>query len=156
MKIEIPYYEDNSRISNSAIGWFLKKGPRYLKDMLDGKEEGLSAKYLEKGTMIHMYLLQPEEFWDNYIILDYEKPKSPQQIAFCESFVSSSEFVHEDKLVDAYKKAYTCKGLATDAIIKKAEELIREAAGKGADIIQVQELFETPYFAQISSCSGSS
>ena len=33
--------------------------------------------------------------------------------------------------------------------IKKAEELIREAAGKGADIIQVQELFETPYFAQI-------
>lgn len=123
MKIEIPYYEDNSRISNSAIGWFLKKGPRYLKDMLDGKEEGLSAKYLEKGTMIHMYLLQPEEFWDNYIILDYEKPKSPQQIAFCESFVSSSEFVHEDKLVDAYKKAYTCKGLATDAIIKKAEEL---------------------------------
>lgn len=123
MKIEIPYYEDNSRISNSAIGWFLKKGPRYLKDMLDGKEEGLSAKYLEKGTMIHMYLLQPEEFWDNYIILDYEKPKSPQQIAFCESFVSSSEFIHEDKLVDAYKKAYTCKGLATDTIIKKAEEL---------------------------------
>lgn len=56
MKIEIPYYEDNTRISNSAIGWFLKKGPRYLKDMLDGKEEGISGKYLDKGTMIHMYL----------------------------------------------------------------------------------------------------
>lgn len=27
MNIEIPYYEDNTRISNSAIGWFLKKGP---------------------------------------------------------------------------------------------------------------------------------
>lgn len=25
MNIEIPYYEDNTRISNSAIGWFLKK-----------------------------------------------------------------------------------------------------------------------------------
>ena len=35
MNIEIPYYEDNTRISNSAIGWFLKKGPRYLRYMLD-------------------------------------------------------------------------------------------------------------------------
>ena len=76
MKIEIPYYEDNTRISNSAIGWFLKKGPRYLKDMLDGKEEGISGKYLDKGTMIHMYLLQPDEFWHNYIVIDYEKPKN--------------------------------------------------------------------------------
>ncbi len=33
--------------------------------------------------------------------------------------------------------------------IKKAEELIRDAASKGANIIQIQEMFETPYFAQI-------
>lgn len=26
MDISIPYYEDMSRISNSNIGWFLKKG----------------------------------------------------------------------------------------------------------------------------------
>lgn len=32
--------------------------------------------------------------------------------------------------------------------IKKAEELVREAASKGAQIIQIQELFETPYFCQ--------
>ena len=31
----------------------------------------------------------------------------------------------------------------------KAEKLVREAAAKGAQIIQLQELFETPYFAQI-------
>lgn len=36
-----------------------------------------------------------------------------------------------------------------DANIAKAEKLIREAAAKGANIIQIQELFETPYFAQI-------
>ena len=52
MKIDIPYYEDNTRISNSAIGWFLKKGPRYLRDMLDGKEEGISGKFLEKGNKV--------------------------------------------------------------------------------------------------------
>ncbi|PKM67672.1 MAG: N-carbamoylputrescine amidase [Firmicutes bacterium HGW-Firmicutes-2] len=33
--------------------------------------------------------------------------------------------------------------------IKKADRLVREAAAKGAKIILVQELFETPYFCQI-------
>lgn len=123
MKIEIPYYEDNTRISNSAIGWFLKKGPRYLKDMLDGKEEGISAKYLDRGTMIHMYLLQPEEFWNNYIILDYEKPKTTQQLAFCEAYFNSNEIVEEDKLISAYKASYSGNNMSKDVILKKAKEL---------------------------------
>lgn len=123
MKIEIPYYEDNTRISNSAIGWFLKKGPRYLKDMLDGKEEGISAKYLDRGTMIHMYLLQPEEFWNNYIILDYEKPKTTQQLAFCEAYFNSNEIVEEDRLISAYKASYSGNNMSKDAMLKKAKEL---------------------------------
>lgn len=123
MNIEIPYYEDNTRISNSAIGWFLKKGPRYLKDMLDGKEEVISAKYLDKGTMIHMYLLQPEEFWSNYMIIDYEKPKTAQQLAFCEAYFSSTEIVEEDKLINAYKASYSGNNMSKDAMLKKAKEL---------------------------------
>ncbi len=35
-----------------------------------------------------------------------------------------------------------------DANIARAENLVREAAGKGAEIILLQELFETPYFCQ--------
>ena len=35
-----------------------------------------------------------------------------------------------------------------DENIKKAEKLVREAASKGAQIILLQELFETPYFCQ--------
>ena len=123
MKIEIPYYEDNTRISNSAIGWFLKKGPRYLKDMLDGKEEGISAKYLDKGTMIHMYLLQPDEFWQNYIVIDYEKPKTAQQAAFCNRYHQSTEIVEDDKLLDAYKYAYSGNNMSKEAMLKKAKEL---------------------------------
>ena len=61
MDISIPYYEDNSRISNSALGWFIKYGPQYLRNMLDGKEEGLKGSFLEKGTMIHEYILQPDK-----------------------------------------------------------------------------------------------
>ncbi len=36
----------------------------------------------------------------------------------------------------------------SDENIRKAESLVREAAGKGAQIILLQELFETPYFCQ--------
>lgn len=123
MKIDIDYYSDNTRISNSAIGWFLKKGPRYLKDMLDGKEEGISAKYLDKGTMIHMYLLQPDEFWQNYIVIDYEKPKTAQQAAFCNRYHQSTEIVEDDKLLDAYKYAYSGNNISKEAKLKKAKEL---------------------------------
>lgn len=110
MNIEIPYYEDNTRISNSAIGWFLKKGPRYLRDMLDGKEEGMSAKFLEKGTMIHEYILQPEEFWKDYEILDFEVPKVKQQRDLCEYYSShklTDPLADDDKLLlEAYNNSY--------------------------------------------------
>ena len=110
MNIEIPYYEDNTRISNSAIGWFLKKGPRYLRDMLDGKEEGMSAKFLEKGTRIHEYILQPEEFWKDYEILDFEVPKVKQQRDLCEYYSShklADPLADDDKLLlEAYNNSY--------------------------------------------------
>ena len=35
-----------------------------------------------------------------------------------------------------------------EATLKKADTLVREAAAKGANIILLQELFETPYFCQ--------
>jgi len=34
------------------------------------------------------------------------------------------------------------------ANIEKAKALVREAAGKGANVVLLQELFETPYFCQ--------
>ena len=75
MIIDKPYYEDNTRISNSSIGWFLKKGPLYFRNMLDGKEEGLKLPQLEKGTMIHEYILQPDEFQNR--IKHHMKDRTP-------------------------------------------------------------------------------
>lgn len=111
MKIDIPYYEDSSRISNSSLGWFISKGPRYFRDMLDGKEEGLKLPQLEKGTMIHEYILQPEEFWNDYTILDFEVPKVKQQKELLEYYkeltlVNPLESPDILKL-QAYKKAYS-------------------------------------------------
>lgn len=107
MEVITPYYEDYSRVSNSAIGWFVKKGPQYFKDMLDGKEEGLSGSFLERGTMIHMYILEPEEFWHNYIILDFDTPKVKQQKDFCEHYANSLEFLEDTKLLAAYNFSYS-------------------------------------------------
>lgn len=121
MIIDKPYYEDNTRISNSAIGWFLKKGPRFYRDMIDGKEEGLKLPQLERGTMIHEYILQPEDFWNDYIILDYEVPKVKQQKDFCETYANSLELIEDDKKITAYKSAYSNS--------KSSEIVLKEATG---------------------------
>lgn len=125
MDISIPYYEDNSRVSNSAIGWFIKRGPRYFRDMLDGKEEGMNFSFLEKGTMIHEYLLQPDEFWKDYIILDFAIPKVKQQKDLLDEYhrlMQVNPLESQDKLkLSAYKKAYSNK--------KSDEKCIEEAEG---------------------------
>lgn len=127
MIIDKPYYEDNTRISNSSIGWFLKKGPRYYRDMLDGKEEGLKLPQLAKGTMIHEYILQPEDFWNDYVILDYEVPKVKQQKDFCETYANSLELIEDDKKIAAYKSAYS-NSKSSEIVLKEAIELCNRYA----------------------------
>ena len=126
MDISIPYYEDLTRISNSNIGWFLKKGPRYLKDLLDGIE-GLKASFLDKGTMIHEYILQPEEFWKDYIILDFAVPKVKQQKDLLE-FYSTARLVdpfasEDDILIMSYEAAYN-NNKSKEKKIQEAKELV--------------------------------
>lgn len=128
MIIDKLYYEDNTRISNSSIGWFLKKGPLYFRNMLDGKEEGLKLPQLEKGTMIHEYILQPDEFWNDYTILEYEVPKVKQQKEFCDwyvTFKATDPLEDEDKiLLNAYNKAYSNK-LSDDSKLTIAKDFIQ-------------------------------
>ncbi|MGM9533798.1 MAG: hypothetical protein ACI3VR_01030, partial [Intestinibacter sp.] len=125
MNITIPYYEDMTRISNSNIGWFIKNGPKYLKEMLDNEREGLKLPQLEKGTMIHEYILQPEEFWKDYIILDFEVPKVKQQKDFCEAYVNSLELLEDDKILQAYRSSYSNTKSAQIAL-KEATELFNK------------------------------
>ena len=105
MEIKIPYYEDLTRISNSNISLYLKKGPKVLKETLDGKGVPMKASYLEKGTMIHMYLLQPDEFWQTYEILDFETPTSKQQLQFAQLYTNSCEIEPNARVLSAYQEA---------------------------------------------------
>lgn len=117
---DIPYYEDNTRISNSAIGWFLNKGPAYFRRMLDGKEKGLDLPQLRKGIMIHEFLLQPDKFWDDYVLFDGEKPKSAQAQKFCENLINTVEIELNKQLSDAYRKSYSIVGKSEDKILSEA------------------------------------
>ena len=122
MDITIPYYEDNTRISRSSLKWF-EQSPRYYRDMLDGKEEGIKGRSIDKGIMTHIYLLQQEEFKKSYKILDFETPSSQQQKKFCQDYVNSTAEKPILRALEAFKNNYSTNG-------KKDEE----SAAKGLEM----------------------
>ena len=119
MNISIPYYEDKTRISNSNIGWFLNKGPAYLHKMLTEDVPEEKSQALERGTMIHEYLLQPEEFQKDYVVWDKGRPSSAQQEKFCQALASSIEIEPNRAILSAYKEAYSTKGKTEENMLSE-------------------------------------
>ena len=119
MDISIPYYEDLSRISNSNIGWFLNKGPAFLHKMLTAPPPEEKNPVLERGTLIHMYLLQPEEFLKTYVVWDKSRPFSAQQEKFCQALASSLEIEPNRAILSAYKEAYSTAGKSEDKMLSE-------------------------------------
>lgn len=119
MDISVPYYEDKSRISNSNIGWFINKGPAFLHKMLTEDVPEEKSQALERGTMIHEYILQPEEFQKDYVVWDKSRPSSPQQEKFCQELAFSVEIEPDKAVLSAYKASYSTKG-------KKDAEMLSE------------------------------
>lgn len=127
MVIDTPYYEDLTRISNSNIGWFLNKGPAFLHKMLSGEGEEETGPQLERGTMIHEYLLQPEEFLKDYVLWDKSRPSSAQEEKFCQALAFSTEIEPNRAILSAFKEAYSTAGKSEDFMLstglKKASAL---------------------------------
>ena len=119
MDISIPYYSDKSRISNSNIGWFLNKGPAYLHKMLTEDVPEEKNPVLERGTMIHEYILQPEEFQKDYVVWDKSRPSSVQQEKFCQALASSVEIEPDKAVLSAYKEAYSTRGKSEDLMLSE-------------------------------------
>ena len=119
MDISTPYYEDLTRISNSNIGWFLQKGPAYLHKMFTDPPEEEKNPVLERGTMIHMYILQPEEFTKTYVVWDKPKPSSAQQEKFCKELANTLEIEPDKAILNAYKEAYSTAGKSDDKMLSE-------------------------------------
>lgn len=119
MDLSIPYYEDLTRISNSNIGWFLNKGPAFLHKMLTDPPPEEKNPVLERGTMIHEYILQPEEFQKDYVVWDKCRPSSAQQEKFCQALASSLELEPNRAILSAYKEAYSTAGKSEDKMLSE-------------------------------------
>lgn len=148
MDLSIPYYQDNSRLSNSAIGWFLKNGPSYLRKKLDGLIPDEKGSQLEKGTMIHEYILQPEEFSKDYMLFTGLRPKSDQQRKFCEELANTVELMRDFALLKAYKASYSIIGKSDEKMLSEATKIASDlkdyinAIQDGRTLISSSELLK--------------
>ena len=111
------YYSDLTRISNSNIGWFLQKGPAYLHKMLTDPPPEEKNPVLERGSLIHMYILQPEEFLKTYVVWDKSRPTSAQQEKFCQALANTVEIEPNKAILSAYKEAYSTAGRSEDKML---------------------------------------
>jgi len=118
-------YYDVKAVSNSSLSWLKDGSPKYFKLKLDGLLPEPKKTYYEKGQQIHMYILEPEEFDKEYTFLNYEKPKSAQQKDFCEKFARLRKGKKEEKLLAAYKHAYSSKE-SDEKVLVKAKALEKQ------------------------------
>jgi len=84
---EKQYYKEK-RISSSSLKYF-EQSPLLFKKFLDSELEQGEKRYLVRGTQIHMAILEPKLFKNNYTYLDFETPKSEQQKQFCEDYIKN-------------------------------------------------------------------
>lgn len=126
MVIDTPYYEDLERISNSNIGWFLNKGPAFLHKMLTNPPPEEKNSTLERGTMIHEYILQPEEFQKDYVVWDKSRPSSAQQEKFCQELANSAEIEPNKALLSAYRASYSTTNKAEEKMLSEASKIASE------------------------------
>lgn len=126
MDISIPYYEDLTRISNSNIGWFLNKGPAFLHKMLTNPPPEEKNSTLERGTMIHEYLLQPEEFQKDYVVWDKRRPSSAQQEKFCQELANSAEIEPNKAILSAYRASYSTTNRSEEKMLSEGLKIASE------------------------------
>lgn len=126
MDISVSYYEDLSRISNSNIGWFLNKGPAFLHKMLTDPPPEEKNSTLERGTMIHSYLLQPEEFQKDYVVWDKRRPSSAQQEKFCQELANSLEIEPNKAVLSAYKASYSTTNKSEEKMLSEGLKIASE------------------------------
>lgn len=126
MDTSIPYYEDLTRISNSNIGRFLNKGPAFLHKMLTDPPPEEKNSTLERGTMIHEYLLQPEEFQKDYVVWDKRRPSSAQQEKFCQELANSVEIEPNKAVLSAYQASYSTTNRSEEKMLSEGIKIASE------------------------------
>jgi hypothetical protein len=113
-------------LRTTSINTF-RDNPKYFKRVLDNKVDEDTPKFFELGTQVHMYVLEPEEFKDTYVFLDYTKPRGENQNKFAEYIakeIKTDPTIDRKTLcVEAYNKAYKTKGKSEEKVLKESYDL---------------------------------
>lgn len=125
---EKQYYREKA-ISSSSLKWF-EYSPKYFKKRLEEEIADEKKSFLELGKKVHMAILEPEVFEKNYIYLEYQQPKSPNQKLFCETYVQERKKHPKSTKIScklkAYKKAYKAGNKDDGELKKDADKLYRK------------------------------
>ena len=105
---------------------------------------------LERGTMIHMYILQPEEFQKTYVVWDKSRPTSAQQEKFCQALANTVEIEPDKVVLSAYKEAYSTAGKSDDKMLSEGLK-IASTLKDYIDFLKLNDgrIMITPYDAQM-------
>ena len=90
---------------------------------MSGEIPDEESRAMSRGTMIHMYLLQPDEFKERYKVATIVRPKSTQQNLFCSTLANSVEIEPDLALLDAYKQVYSIVGKSEAKMLSEAKEI---------------------------------
>lgn len=125
-------YRDHPSISNSDLK-LIAYSPKLYKKYKEGERQE-PTRSQSFGSMVDMYLLDPEKFKEEYVYRpSYKKPVSPNQENFANlvSAINIFDFQKEEELDNKYGEIYRMcykVSASTDnkTVIKKAKELIAE------------------------------
>ena len=82
------YYQDTEYVSNSMLNNLTGKSPEYFKFMMDNPQP--SSPAMKFGSALHMNVLQPEEFNNNYAIAPKFDKRTKQGKADYAEFINSN------------------------------------------------------------------
>ena len=97
------YHKMTGYVSNSSLN-VLENSPRRFKRFINGELVEEPTSYFTFGEAVHMYLLEPERFKKDVMVLEYTVPKTSQQKGFIEKFVELRE--NKVKTKEALKQAF--------------------------------------------------
>ena len=124
------YYARKGYVSNSSLNYLIKS-PKLFKQYLDGLVEEEDKSYFRFGQLVHLKVLEPEEFDRTVMVYNYTIPKSAQQKSFIEDCLIAYnkqniyDVIHNEDLIKCYKNNYSSKE-PDEKILEKAKKLYKE------------------------------
>jgi len=133
-----------SGISASSLGAF-QISPKYFKNYIDRKLDEDTPKYFELGTQLHMFLLEPNKFKENYTFLEFTKPRGENQNLYCEAIADSilnGKKINKDILISVYKSTYATAAKKSDDKVLVESKKLYKSLNKYIDYLITRDKFK--------------